>query len=142
MLPRSILVAVLSLFWLIGCSTAPISEATGSRVISERIYDQSLTVAPSNSVYGTVSFLRDKGFSGGGCTHVISINGKKAFAIRQGEHMTVFLPPGDHLLGLETGGGLCPNIAISQDLRLSANQSVSYRILLPSDGSLRLTRVK
>ena len=37
--------------------------------------------------------------------------------------------------------GLCPNVATSQNTILLPGGKESYRILLPSDGSLRLTRI-
>jgi hypothetical protein len=70
------------------------------------------------------------------------IDNVKVFAIRHGEQITVHLPAGRHFFRLETGGGLCPNIAASQETMLNAGQHEVWRILLPSDGSLRLTRLQ
>jgi hypothetical protein len=89
-----------------------------------------------------VTFLRDRGFSGSGCTHDIYVNNKKVLAIRQGEGATLPLPAGPYFFRLETGGGLCPNIATSQNTTLAPGEKQIYRILLPSDGGLRLTRVE
>jgi hypothetical protein len=89
-----------------------------------------------------VTFMRDSGFFGGGCSHDIYINDEKAFSLRPGEQATVYLTPQYYIFRLETGGGLCPNIATSQESELKENSDAKYRILLPSDGNLRLTRIK
>jgi hypothetical protein len=70
------------------------------------------------------------------------IDNVKAFSIRHGEQIAVHLPAGQHFFRLETGGGLCPNIAASQETTLNGGQREVWRILLPSDGSLRLTRLQ
>lgn len=46
------------------------------------------------------------------------------------------------LFRLETGGGMCPNIATSQETEVKSGAEIEYRILLPSDFNLRLTRMK
>jgi hypothetical protein len=125
-----------------GCSTTPVTESSGRQVSSAMIYNPLLAKTPESKDFASVTILRDSGFFGHGCTHIVSVDGQKAFAIDPGEFLTVYLPPGDHFIGVETGGGLCPNISISQDVRLVSGQRASYRILLPSDGSLRLTRIK
>lgn len=45
--------------------------------------------------------------------------------------MNLALGPRPHLFRLETGGGLCPNIADSQSTELKSGTSVVYRILIP-----------
>lgn len=70
------------------------------------------------------------------------VDNVKVFAIRHGEQITIHVPAGQHFFRLETGGGLCPNIATSQETTIAPGARQTYRILLPSDGSLRLTRVE
>ena len=52
------------------------------------------------------------------------------------------LAPGEYLVLVEFGRGLCPNVALSQDVQIVAGQTRSYRVLLPSDGAARLVRVE
>lgn len=128
---------------LAACSTIPVTQETARSVPPERVYESSYTgPATDLSREGTVLFLRDSGFSGSGCTHDIYIDNLKIFAIRQAEKMTIHLPSGPHFIRLETGGGLCPNIAVSQEMDLAAGTQQTYRILLPSDYALRLTRIE
>lgn len=139
-----ILIAGLALAILAGCSTSPVTEATAKPVPAERIYKPSMTESqeggPSSSA--SVTFLRDSGYYGSACSHDMFVNNVKAFSIRQGEFIRLNLPAGSYFFRLETGGGMCPNIATSQSTDLKPGASESYRILLPSDGSLRLTRIK
>lgn len=126
---------------LMGCSTVPVTEQDAARIPLERIYQPDL-VGSARPGEAQVTFLRDKGHVGSACSHTIFVNNQKAFAVRPGEGVSLRLPPGSYFFRLESGAGLCPDIATSQDAELKAGSDVAYRILLPSDGSLRLTRVR
>jgi hypothetical protein len=135
----AIVVAVLA-----GCSTSPVTEQTAKSIPADRVYQPAMVAAgdAESQASATVTFLRDSGYFGAGCSHDMFVNNVKVFAIRQGEFIRLALPAGAYFFRLETGGGLCPNIATSQNSDLKPGASESYRILLPSDGSLRLTRIK
>jgi hypothetical protein len=133
---------VLALGLLAGCSTTPVSTASASHVPASRIYQPSYIGAATGLGDGTVIFLRDAGMLGSGCSHDMYIDNVKVFAIRHGEQITIHLPAGRHFFRLETGGGLCPNIAESQETTLEAGQREVWRILIPSTGSLHLTRLQ
>ncbi|MCU7238781.1 hypothetical protein [Pseudomonas peradeniyensis] len=136
-----ILIGLVSLALLAGCSTTPVSERSARQIPTERIYDQSV-IHKVSADESTVTFLRDEGFYGSGCSHVVYVNNRKAFAIRSGEGIRIHLAPGSYFFRLETGAGMCPNIATSQNSELKPGAHEAYRILLPSDGSLRLTRIE
>lgn len=124
------------------CSTTPVTQQSAVRVPTDRIYQTSYIGAALTASDATVVFLRDSGFSGSGCSHDLYVDNMKVFAIRQGEQITIHVPEGQRVFRLETGGGLCPNISISQETIIAAGARQVYRILLPSDGSLRLTRIE
>ena len=124
-----------------GCSTVPITSEFAKPVPSERIYEQKY-FSEQEPDQAKVTFLRDNGFTGGGCSHDIYANNIKIFSIRPNEKAVVYLKPDYYIFRLETGGGLCPNIATSQETDLKPNADAEYRILLPSDFNLRLTRIK
>lgn len=126
---------------LSGCSTAPVSEQSAKPIPAERVYAPDL-LRRSSTGGAEVVFLRDTGLFGSGCSHDLYVNNRKAFSIRQGEGITLSLPAGAYFFRLETGGGLCPNVATSQDASVKPGAKLGYRILLPSDGSLRLTRIR
>ena len=125
-----------------GCSTTPVSRQTAASVPPDRIYQQSYVGSATSPTDATVLFLRDAGLSGSGCSHDMFVDNIKVFAIRHAEQITIHMPAGQHFFRLETGGGLCPNIAASQQTTIAAGEHQVFRILLPSDGSLRLTRME
>jgi hypothetical protein len=137
-------ITILALIALAGCSTSPVTEQTAKRIPSERIYQASMVDGNSTvkSDLATVTFLRDSGFYGSGCSHDVFVNNVKAFSISQGEFIRLTLPSGSYFFRLETGSGICPDIATSQSSDLKPGAVEAYRILLPSDGSLRLTRIQ
>lgn len=139
-----ILIAGFALALLAGCSTTPVTEQTAEVVPASRIYQPSMVEAQRSqtSNKSSVVFLRDSGVFGSGCSHDMYVNNVKVFSIRQGEFIRLALTPGSYFFRLETGSGLCPNIATSQNTELKPGAEEAYRILLPSDGNLRLTRVR
>lgn len=124
------------------CSTTPVTEQLAAPVPAERIYKASYMGAASAASDATVVFLRDSGLFGSGCSHDLYVDGTKVFAIQRGEKITIHIASGQRVFRLETGGGLCPNVATSQETTIAAGSRQVYRILLPSDGSLRLTRIE
>lgn len=124
---------------LVGCSTAPVAPGMALTVPADRIYSAAY-LQPSAERTASIVIARDKGFSGSGCSHDIFLNNEKILAIRHAEAVTLHVAPGAYFLKLATGGGLCPNISTSQNLTLATGERQDYRVLLPSDGSLRLTR--
>ena len=110
-------------------STTPITIQSGKPVPAARIYQAELTV-PSPGRTVTVSFLRDAGFIGGGCTHKILVDGKTAFAIRAGEFQTLHLAAGRHAFALEIEGGVCPAFSTSLSTVLGEGAEETYRIFV------------
>lgn len=123
------------------CSTVPVSVNNARLIPSERIYQPTYFTKKSDD-QAKVTITRDKGFAGSGCSHDIYANNVKMFSIRAGEIANIYLKPDDYIFRLETGRGVCPNIVISEDVILKPKMNVEYRILLPSDMDLRLTRMK
>ena len=64
-----ILIGALVVGLLAGCSTSPVTETTGKLVEGNRIYERSY-VAPISvrQDKATVTFLRDSGYMGSGCS--------------------------------------------------------------------------
>jgi len=124
-----------------GCSTVPVTAETAKLIAPERIYQKDV-FSRQDEDQAQVIFLRDKGFTGSGCSHDIYVNNVKIFSIRSNEKASIYLKPDYYIFRLETGGGMCPNIATSQEAELKPKSMAEYRILLPSDMNLRLTRIK
>jgi hypothetical protein len=129
------------LIWTAACSTTPITVESGQPVPTERIYKPEFTVQSSGRT-AKVSFLRDSGLLGVACIDKVLVNGDAVFSIRAGEYQSIYLPPGQYFLSLETGNGACPDVITSQNTTLADGAEETYRILRPSDFSLRLTRIK
>ena len=138
---KAVLALLPFLIWNAACSTTPITVETGQPVPTDRIYKPDFTVQSAGRT-AKVSFLRDSGVLGVACTDKVLVNGAAAFSIRAGEYQSIYLPPGQYFFGLETGGGACPNVITSQSTTLVDGAEETYRILRPSDFTLRLTRIK
>lgn len=124
------------------CSTTPVNEQSAKPVPPERIYAPALVAGPNTQGRARVSFFRDSGLLGSGCTHDVYVNNVKAVAMRQAEFVYLALEPGQYFFRLETGAGLCPDVTTSQSTVLKEGAREVYRLLVPSDFGLRLTRVE
>lgn len=113
-----------------GCSTSPVSfdqakPVPGSRVM---VYGQK----PAGP-YGTIQVSRDTGFVGSGCFVAIHVDGRAVARIDTGEAVSLFVPAGEHLVGLgadERGSGLCSfsGSLKEQSATLKAGQVKRFRI--------------
>ena len=135
------LVVIALMSGLTACSSVPVNTENAEFVPEKRIYKAEMFTKNQKDA-SRVTFLRDSGYFGSGCSHDMYINNQKVFAIRQSEQATVYLKPDFYIFRLETGGGLCPNIAISQEIDLKPNVEAKYRILMASDMMLRFIRLQ
>lgn len=129
--------AALVLALLAGCSTTPVSREDAA---PSEIHWQETQLARAGT--GTLVLLRDSGFSGAGCRHTIKIDGRLAATMRPGERAEFHLDPGRYLVAVEFGRGMCPNVALSEEVEIAADATRTYRVLLPGDGATRLVRVQ
>lgn len=134
---RTSLVA-LSLLALAACSTTPIA-VDQARAPTRVMAPELLKAMPGT---GTLVILRDRGLSGSGCLHTVAIDGRPVAVLDNGEGVTFHLPAGQHLLNVESGRALCPNVAMSAEPNIVAGGHVIYRISLSADNALRLTRTQ
>jgi hypothetical protein len=56
---------------------------------------------------GVLVVRRDKGFEGSGCDHRILVDGKPVADLRPGEIVTIYPPPGEHVVALANQGAIC-----------------------------------
>ena len=90
-----------------GCSTSPISFDQAKPVPDSRVMAYGQKPA---GPYGTIQVSRDTGFVAGGCFVAIHVDGRPVARIDTGEAVSLFVPAGDHLVGLgadERCSGLC-----------------------------------
>lgn len=132
-------IAVLALpFLLAACSTSPIS-ADQARPATQVIAPELLSPSPGT---GTVAVLRDRGLFGTACLHQVKVNGRHVATLDNGEGVTLHLPAGNHLLNVESGRGICPNVMMTAEPVVVEGGRITYRISLSSDGALRLNRTE
>lgn len=123
---------LLSLFLALaaGCSTSPVAFDEAKPVPSDRIFAFS---NKPETPFGTIVVARDTGFVSGGCFVAIHIDGKVVARIDTGEVVSLYLPVGDHLVGLgvdKQGGGMCSwtDSLKEQSASLVEGQSKRFRI--------------
>jgi hypothetical protein len=124
-----------------GCSTAPSAGQAAPPVKEGKNLPSDLT-EPSPERSATVSFLRDKSSLDATCTYKILVNGRVAFSIGNGGNQTIHLAPGQYSIGMESGRGACPNIAISQSTAVSPGGEMIFRIFSPNRYGAQLIRIK
>lgn len=113
-----------------GCSTSPVSFDQAKPVPVERVlaYGKKPT-----GPYGTIQVARDTGFVAGGCFVAVHVDGRPVARIDTGEALSLYVPAGDHLVGLgadERGSGLCSwsGPLKEQSATLKAGQVKRFRI--------------
>lgn len=89
---------------LAGCASQPISNEQAKMVPKNKIHDTRFLAKSQGS--GEVVVKRDDGFTGGGCTARIFLNGKPLADLDVAEKVVINLPPGDYFLGGQ-GVGMC-----------------------------------
>ena len=102
-----ILIAAVTVAMLAGCSTSQVSPDKAKAVPADRVL--AFSRKPSGP-HGTVIVTRDTGFVGGACYVGVLIDGKFSARIDTGEVVHLYVPVGEHLIGLsgdERSGGTC-----------------------------------
>lgn len=137
----SLILIGLTALTMAGCHTTPISEEASDAPKERLVYSYGREIRNQRPNTARVTFLRDKGFSGSGCTHYISINGTEAFALHSGDGFVAYLDPGEYIFSVKLSGGLCPGTALSETAFLEPDEVQIYR-LSSSFSQISFTRVR
>jgi hypothetical protein len=126
---RKILTAM-ALIALAGCSTSQVTADKALQVPADRILAYA---AKPPAPYGTIVVTRDTGWVGGACYVGILIDGKFSARIDTGEVVSLYVPVGEHLVGLvgdEISGGVCGwgDLRKEQSANVSIGQVKRFRI--------------
>ena len=135
-----VFMAIAVVLILTGCSTTPISFDKAIPVPHNKIYDKSFI--SSDKEKEKIMIIRDQGLFGSGCTHTIFINNKKSFDLGYGQALMVALEPGNHVLRLESGVGICPDTSISESTYLKLGEPQTFRVSISSNGQIMLSRIE
>ena len=135
---KPILFAV-ALMSLAGCATKPVMPNLASEAPVERVITHQ-TPIPGG---GSVTVVRDKGFTGKGCYLGVFVNGDLAAKLGTAERVRFYLPAGRSLLGSHTvGGGLChenDRNERAEAVQIASGDSFTYRLAISSDGIVTIT---
>lgn len=126
------------LFSIVACSTTP--PKYGKPVPAKFIHNQELTIRHDGDK--SVKFVRDSGFLGAGCTHTIFIDSKKAVDLDPGQAFSAYLKPGNHFYRLSSGGGIRPNVSISEESLLVLGEPQKFRASSGSNFQVMLSRIQ
>ena len=114
-----------------GCATVPTPTANAEP-------GKSLSTALSTATPGTgrIVVKRDTGFSGGGCTHRIHLDGTPAGALSVGQAIALYAPPGEHVVSA-IATGICDGSSEAV-VMVEAGKTKSMRSGYDGNGNIRL----
>lgn len=116
-----------------GCSTTPVPFDQAKAIPSERML--AFGAKPS-APYGTIVVARDTGFIAGGCFVAVYVDGRLAARIDTGEVVKLYVPAGDHLVGMgadQQGKGMCDWSGSLKEQAASINDGQVKRFRIGGD---------
>lgn len=123
----AVLVAVLS-----GCSTVPMDPTQASPVPPHRVERPELVAAGQlDPVKARITFTRDDGslqFSGG-CGYNVHVNHAPLATLRNGETLSIDVPPGQYAVHFNLTAVLCPAFT-SSTVTVFAKAGIAARLRL------------
>ncbi|MDO6815339.1 hypothetical protein [Cobetia amphilecti] len=125
----------ISSLMLTGCATQAITAEDAIPAPAERLY---LYQSAPLSNHGKLTVTRDSGFAGSGCGVVISINGKPAAKLNQGETSSFTLPSGRVIIGASANRGICSTGLKEAKDTIIEDEEIRYRTGFDQSGSLGL----
>jgi hypothetical protein len=111
-----------------GCSTAPIKTDAAREVPADQVLVQT---APAPGATAQIVVKRDMSMYGGACPNSVMVNGKPYARMWTGERVTLHLPAGSVLLGVQTVGALCPSDARELRIELKAGEQRTFVMSMP-----------
>ncbi|MGQ7247599.1 hypothetical protein ACUN9Y_09690 [Halomonas sp. V046] len=130
-------IALCAAVMLTGCATSPVPAEQADQVPSERLYG--LQNQPKTP-HATVQITRDSGVNFSMCNASVHIDGKKVAELEPSETASFYVDPGERVLGITTGGGICANLMQELESSLKEGERKRYRISMDASGSLDLSR--
>jgi hypothetical protein len=136
------LFTLMCILFISSCSTTQVNISESIPVPEKNIHEHDYLI--NKEGYEAVTFVRDAGLMGSGCSGILYINNNKAFTINSKQSITVYLKPGNHFFRLEKGtdNSLCPNEIMSQSTSLTLGEPQTYRISTSSNYNDGFARIK
>jgi hypothetical protein len=128
---KSIILA-LSILAVTGCATSPIASGEASQ---GRVMPNEWQAPGPNS--GKLVVTRDSGFMGAACSQKIYVDGTAIGSLRSGQTVTVYLPAGEHVTGVMTGG-MCGGGSSSASLTMKAGGTKMFRVASGQSGDVKI----
>lgn len=117
---------------LVGCATTvtPTESASPGTVVASSLAKQTPGSVP-------IIFKRDSGFMGAACSQRVYVNGSPAAELRSGQAVTLYMKPGDHIVGARPGG-MCGGGDAELEIQVKEGRQRSYRLSSDQNGSLKI----
>jgi hypothetical protein len=117
---------------LAGCATVPMSSTDAEP-------GTPITNDWQSPKPGTGKFVvtRDTGFAGAACAQRVSVDTCPIADLRTGQTVTVYLPQGEHVAGVETTG-ICGGGNSSAEVNITAGSTKYYRVGSGQSGDLKI----
>lgn len=119
---------------LSGCATSV--TPAGSTSEASSIIATSMTRPAAGKV--GVTFKRDSGWMGAACAVRVFVSGAAIAELRAGQAVTVYLSPGDYIVGAQAGF-ICGGGDAEANMRVVEGRVIAYRIGAGQDGTLRIS---
>jgi hypothetical protein len=127
------IIALLALSSLLGaCATSPI--ASGEASAGKPVTNQFQTPAADS---GSLIVTRDSGFMGAACSQKIYVDGTQIGSLRSGQKVQVYLPAGEHVAGVMSGG-MCGGGSSSTQIIVKAGGTKHLRVASGQSGDIKI----
>lgn len=128
---------------LAGCNTAPVASNNAIAVLP----DSASSYAKPSQNGGEVTFIRDSGWSGGGCSLAIYVAGQYAANLHPSEKVDLYFSQGDFVVSAKPNGPLFCGTKMAARAERSTSVTVHkgtklvYRIATSSTGDISIMPV-
>lgn len=120
------------------CSTSPVDPSEAKFVPEKRLYKK-LNKSGTNTAKITV--VRDSGIVGSGCTFGFYLDNDLVADLSPSEKVEIYVPSGEHLVGLgppSGGSGICAITLMSRETFLKEKQEKKFRLFIDTSNNYEI----
>lgn len=129
---RTASTAFLCILTLAGCATRPV----GADDARPGVIIQNPWLSPLPGT-GEVLVIRDKGYMGSACAEKIYVDSQEVAELRTSQRVTVYLPPGEHIAGVQPAS-ICAGGSAALSINVVAGRRQIYRVARQQSGDLKI----